>query len=133
MKVFMIKDTTGRGIAAQKVGVNSLLDFVDGCDEEDRGKVDQFSEHAAIGDAIHLESEQCLITRVQDRDDSAMDFLRNSTMNKGVGLLKYKFENNAYEIKYADGEYEVVIANRVYKSANPFHAAAELLDYVLAR
>lgn len=66
MKKFLLKDTTGRGISAIKLGVESILDFVSDSDDDVREEVEAYLENASISDALHLEDERVLITRIED-------------------------------------------------------------------
>ena len=67
MKMFLLKDTTGRGIHAIKLGEESILDFVDESDEQTKQDVSSYLECAEVGDSLHLEDERALIIRIQDK------------------------------------------------------------------
>ena len=67
MKMFLLKDTTGRGIHAIKLGEESILDFVDESEEQTKQDVLRYLESADVGDSLHLEDERALIIRIQDK------------------------------------------------------------------
>lgn len=128
MKTFLIKDTSGRGITARKVGVSSVIAFASS--SNDKEDVEKFAEHADVGDALHLEDENVLISRTHDRDDSTLELLKSSSLNKGMGFQKIRFEESSFQIKHSEGLYSVVVGNFAYQSPNPFHVVAEMIEAI---
>ncbi len=67
MKMFLIKDTTGRGIHAIKLGEESILDFVKESEEQTKQDVSDYLESAQVSDSLHLEDERVLVIRIEDK------------------------------------------------------------------
>lgn len=167
-KLFLMKDTSGRGYAAvhdmysimKSVEAGSEVTLTkccsaystyhdhdlcckvcmkevavgegDGCDWEGKEEVTGLVIFGEIGEQVTLDSQACTITRIPDRDDYAIEFLKSCEMTTLPATEHFSFDDGQYSISLSDGCYYCIVGNREVKSKNLLHVVAELLEFIQA-
>ena len=135
MKMFFIKDTTGRGFTSEMSEYDLTNFALEACDDAD--ELRDFAETCEVGESIQLQSEGCSITRTADRAvfADAIKFLESS-FGESRPLSEfttdwYLFDDCKYKVKrHNNGEFSCVVGNREVRSRNPFQVVAELLEFI---